>query len=133
MRKLYGLIECCLNWRVVVGLAFAGTALFLYAPQLALASLPVLVVLVCPISMLFMILSMRRMNMRERTHEESEPGVAFQNRSREQQLQLLEERMERVQMQRRAIAIQLPALERHRAHAEVAGGNGKVDSQPTIT
>lgn len=98
MKKIYRLVECCLNWRVIAGLALVGAALFLYAPKLALAYVPVLLALICPISMLVMMLSMGRMNM-GRSNE-----VAFPNLNRDEQLQLLEERLERVQQQHRAIA-----------------------------
>ena len=102
MKKLYSLIECCLNWRVIVGLALVGVALFLYAPKLATAYLPILLALVCPISMLVMVLSMSRKATGGRSNE-----VALSNLSRDQQLQLMEERLERVQQQHRAIASQL--------------------------
>lgn len=133
MRKLYGLIECCLNWRVIAGLALFGAGLFVIAPKLALGSLPVLVTLVCPISMLVMIVSMGRKNMSGRGHEEAGD---FLNLSRDQQLQMLEERLERVQLERREIASQMPAPERVRARSEVAavaGAIGNVDSRVIIS
>jgi len=133
MRRLYALIECCFNWRVIAGLAFAGAALFIFAPKPAIGSIPVLVALVCPISMLVMIMSMSRKSTGGPGREET---GAFQNLSRDQQLQMLEERLERVEVQRRAIASQLPAVERVRARAEVAavaGGNAQVDSQASVS
>lgn len=62
MKGLYRLVECCLNWRVIVGLALVGAAVFVVAPRFALAALPVLVVLVCPLSMLLMMRSTGGMN-----------------------------------------------------------------------
>ena len=103
MKKVYGLIECCLNWRVIVGLVVVGAAMFVYAPKLALAYLPVLLALVCPISMLVMVLSMGRMKMSEPSNEAAPPL----NLSRGHQLQLLEERLERIQHQHRAMASEL--------------------------
>lgn len=44
----------CLNWKVVAGLAIAGLGIWALAPGLWAAALPVLVVLACPLSMLFM-------------------------------------------------------------------------------
>ena len=102
MKKLYTLVECCLNWRVIVGLALVGSAMFLYAPKLALAYVPVLLALVCPISMLVMMLAMSRKDMGGRSNE-----VAPPNLSRDQQLQLLEQRLERVQQHHRAMASEL--------------------------
>ena len=101
VKNIYRLVECCLNWRVISGLALVGAALFLYAPELALAYFPVLLALICPISMLVMMLSMGRMNM-GRSNE-----VAFPNLNRDERLQLLEARLERVQQQHRAIASEL--------------------------
>jgi|SRR5713226_3665163 len=136
MRKLYGLIECCLNWRVIAGLALIGSVLFVYEPKLAVSSLPVLVALVCPISMLFMMLSMQRMNMGGRSNAESAPEPGFRNLSRENQLQFLEDQLERVQEQQRAISGQLPALERSQTQSDVAVAahvNGKVESEATVS
>ena len=136
LKKLYGLIECCLNWRVIVGLAGAGVVLLIFAPSLAVISLPVLVALVCPISMLVMWVSMSRMNMEGRNALRSEPLPTLQNLDRQQQLQLLEERLDRVRAQQREIARQLPALERVHAHAPIAavvGSNGEVDSQVAVS
>ena len=59
-----GSLGKCLNWKVGAGLAAVGLALFLIAPHLLLAALPLLLVLVCPLSMLLM--------MRGR-HEETAP------------------------------------------------------------
>lgn len=132
MRKLYGLIECCLNWRVVAGLVVLGAALFIYAPKLALALLPVLVVLICPISMLFMMRSMGKMNMGADKAEHAGSSGPLDHLSRDQQLQLLEAQLGRVQEQQRAIARELPALDRRRAAAGVAGAvgsNAKGESQ----
>lgn len=125
MKGLYRLIECCINWRVVAGLGVVGIALFLLAPKLALASLPVLVVLVCPISMLFMMRSMGNMNMGA-----SKPtNSTLEHLTHEQQMQLLEDQLQRVQSQQQAIRSQLPGLEGRASRtvpAVAAGSNGKV-------
>ncbi len=136
IRKLYGLIECCLNWRVIAGFALVSAATFVYAPKLAIAVLPVLVAMVCPVSMLVMIWSMRRMNMRGRVDVQPELGPAFQNVNREEQLQLLEQRLEHLQAQQRVIASQVQEQERRLAGPEVvvvAGDIGKIDAQATAS
>ncbi len=56
MSKLLGM---CLDRRVLGGLAVVGVGIWLYAPQLVGAALPVLVVLICPLSMLVMAWTMR--------------------------------------------------------------------------
>ncbi|GEM_PF-5009129 len=135
LRKLYGLVECCLNWRVIASLAMVGVALLVFAPKLAATSLPVLVALVCPISMLVMMVSMGRMNMQGRHSEVSEPDPALQNLDRQQQLQLLEERLERVRLQHREIASKLPPLEPRQTEpkAAVIARSAGTESQPTVS
>ena len=47
----------CLNWRVVAVLGAAGLGIWALAPQLLTQFAPVLLVLACPLSMLFMMRS----------------------------------------------------------------------------
>ncbi len=56
MSKLLGM---CFDWRVLGGLALAGIGIWLSAPQLLGAALPILFVLVCPLSMVVMAWMMR--------------------------------------------------------------------------
>ncbi len=49
----------CFNPKVLVGLAFVGLGLWVAAPQLVGAALPILLVAACPLSMLFMMQGMR--------------------------------------------------------------------------
>lgn len=44
----------CLNWKVMAALAAAGVGLYAFAPELAAAALPLLIVAACPLSMLLM-------------------------------------------------------------------------------
>jgi hypothetical protein len=53
-----GGFHLCLNWNVVAGLAVLGLGIWVVAPNLVWAALPVLVVLACPLSMLFMMRGM---------------------------------------------------------------------------
>ena len=53
-------VQMCLNWKVLVGLATVAGVIWFVAPQFALVALPVLLVLVCPASMIFMMARMRR-------------------------------------------------------------------------
>ena len=46
--------KMCLNPKVLIGLAIVGTAVFLLAPHLILAVLPLLFLAACPLSMLLM-------------------------------------------------------------------------------
>jgi hypothetical protein len=53
-------LSCCFDKRVLLGLGVALAAAFVVAPHLAVAALPVLVALVCPLSMLLMMRGMNR-------------------------------------------------------------------------
>ncbi len=50
----------CLNWKVVAGLAVAGVGTWIAAPHLLSVTAPLLLILVCPLSMLIMMRGMRR-------------------------------------------------------------------------
>ncbi|MPZ15318.1 MAG: DUF2933 domain-containing protein [Chloroflexi bacterium] len=54
------MLRMCFNWKVLAGLAVLGLAVWVLAPGAAAAALPVLLALACPLSMLFMMQSMRR-------------------------------------------------------------------------
>lgn len=55
-------MKMCLNWKVLVGLAALAVGILLVVPGLLPAALPLLLVAVCPISMLVMALGMGKMN-----------------------------------------------------------------------
>jgi hypothetical protein len=52
--------RCCLNPRVIAGLAAAGVVLWLSMPTAVIGALPVLILLICPLSMGLMAWQMRR-------------------------------------------------------------------------
>lgn len=52
-------MRMCINKRVVIGLAAVAAGILLVAPHAFLAALPLLIVLVCPLSMMFMMRGMR--------------------------------------------------------------------------
>src|SRR6266849_337585 len=54
-------LKCCLNPKVLIALAAAGVAVVLLAPNLIAGALPLLLALVCPLSMLVMMGGMARM------------------------------------------------------------------------
>ena len=55
------MLKCCLNPKVIIGLAIVGAGIVLLAPNLVAGGLPLLLTLVCPISMLVMLGSMAKM------------------------------------------------------------------------
>ncbi len=66
MNKILGM---CFNWKVVTGLAIMALAVGIAAPKLLLVALPLLLVAVCPLSMLFM---MRSMNQNQNTQRDQQ-------------------------------------------------------------
>ena len=52
--RLLRSMQGCLIWKVVAALAVAGLAIWVFAPGLLAAAPPLLVVVACPLSMLFM-------------------------------------------------------------------------------
>jgi hypothetical protein len=44
----------CLNWRVIAGLTLVGLSVWAIAPNLLIGALPILLIAVCPLSMMFM-------------------------------------------------------------------------------
>ncbi len=54
------MLKMCLNWKVVAGLAALGLAIWVVAPGLVAAALPLLLLAACPLSMLLMGASMAR-------------------------------------------------------------------------
>lgn len=59
VKKAYSLVSCCLNWKVIAGIAVVGLGVWLFVPASLGAALPVLIALACPVSMFLM---MRNMN-----------------------------------------------------------------------
>ncbi|TME40661.1 MAG: DUF2933 domain-containing protein [Chloroflexi bacterium] len=55
------MLKCCLNPRVLIGAGVVGVGILLIAPNLLAAALPTLLVLICPASMLLMMLGMGKM------------------------------------------------------------------------
>jgi len=55
-------MKCCLNWKVIAGLAVAGFAVWVAAPDLVGKALPTLLALICPLSMVAMMIGMGAMS-----------------------------------------------------------------------
>lgn len=53
-------LRMCVNWKVLGGLAATGLLIWLVAPGLFRAAAPLLLVAICPLSMLFMMRAMGR-------------------------------------------------------------------------
>ncbi len=48
------MLKMCLNWKVLAALAAVGAGIYLWAPNLLAAALPLLILAVCPLSMVLM-------------------------------------------------------------------------------
>ncbi|MBW3609624.1 MAG: DUF4194 domain-containing protein, partial [Actinobacteria bacterium] len=64
----------CLNWKVIAGLAVVGLGTWAVAPGLAVAALPLLILAVCPISMLLMMRGMQGGQCASRPQQASSPA-----------------------------------------------------------
>ncbi len=94
-------LKMCLNWKVLAGVAAVGAGLLIFAPGLAAAALPFLVLAICPLSMIFM---MGAMNGMGQTSPTGAVEVGQQPRNRN-------ERLAELEMQQQALANQIAALE----------------------
>ena len=52
------MLRMCLNWKVIGGLSVVGLGIWLVAPNLIAAAIPLLLIAVCPVSMLLMMKAM---------------------------------------------------------------------------
>jgi hypothetical protein len=58
-KAIWDCMQMCLNWKVLVGLAAVVLLVGVVAPGFFWSAIPLLVVLVCPLSMIVMLFSMR--------------------------------------------------------------------------
>ena len=108
-------LKMCLNPKVLAGLAVVGVGIYVYAPGLFAAALPLLVLAVCPLSMVLMMKAMSggmkgNASGCEQTSEDSAGARAMSDAELEAQLQGL-------QAQQTALADQLQARRRNEAPA----------------
>lgn len=105
----------CLNWKVVAGLAVVGVALWIVAPSVLAAALPLLVLAACPLSMLLMMCGMQG------SHSPHQPGTAGQSANLEstagEQLATLKAKLADLQAQYEATARAIADLEAARRSA----------------
>jgi hypothetical protein len=59
-RKKMNMLKSCLNPKVLAGLGVVGVAIYLIAPNLIAAALPILLLAACPLSMLLMMWAMQQ-------------------------------------------------------------------------
>jgi hypothetical protein len=99
------MLKMCLNPKVLAGLAAVGVGIYLVAPDLVLAALPILLLVACPLSMLLMMWGMQHtQGQGKQTTQEPDVGLTR------------EERIAQLRAQLAALTDQLGALEREEAH-----------------
>jgi UPF0716 family protein affecting phage T7 exclusion len=102
------MLKMCLTWRVLGGLAAVGAGVYLFAPGLFAATLPLLVLAICPLSMVLMMAAMRG--------GQDGSGKATTAAARAE-TEDLEAQSRRLEGEQRAVAEQLSARSRdERAH-----------------
>jgi uncharacterized protein YlxW (UPF0749 family) len=83
-------LKMCLNWKVMAGLTAVGAGIFVFAPNLATAALPFLVLAICPLSMIFMMGAMNNMGNGSQSSAARAMGGNRKPQSREEELTQLE-------------------------------------------
>lgn len=106
MSKMGGI---CLNWKVLAGLAVVGLAVWVVAPGLMWAALPLLIVAACPLSMLLMMRGMQRSHCSSQPTQVSRPSDDA--RTRDEQLAALEAQLAGLRAQQETIASALAELQ----------------------
>jgi membrane protein implicated in regulation of membrane protease activity len=94
----------CLNWKVIAVLAAVAVGLFVYAPGFAFVALPFLVLLICPLSMIVMMLAMNGM-------DDGSRRSGAECAASEQQVQGKEGQLARLEAQQQELAAKIAALE----------------------
>jgi hypothetical protein len=105
-------IGVCLNWKVLAGLAVVGLGIWIVAPTLVGAALPLLLLAACPLSMLFMMRGMQggQCPAPPQTAEPASPPVSVAL-TRDEQIAVLKAQLASVQAQQQAIGREIGRLE----------------------
>lgn len=117
--KVFGM---CINWRVLVGVGVIAAGLFAFAPNLAAAALPFLILAICPLSMLLMMTLMG--------NNGSQQSAACA--TDDQQVPLSrEEKLAQLKAQQQELASQLAALEAEARTEPEVSAQGRQAIQPS--
>jgi len=104
------ILRACYDWRVLTALAGAGVGIYLIAPGLLAAALPILLLAACPLSMLLMMKAMSGPS------AGAQPSVT----SDEDRVAVLRRELTEVSRRQEALAAELRAVEVSRAGANDA-------------
>ena len=110
-------LKMCLNWKVAAALAAAVAAVWVFAPKVAVGVAPLLLIAVCPLSMLLMMATMRG------GHQDTSPDHpgGLDTAPSERRLAELKSQMSEVQARQDSLANEIRRLEDRRQ--EVEGGS----------
>lgn len=86
------MMKCCFNKKVLIGAGVITLALLVISPTTALAALPVLIVAVCPLSMLLMMRTMRNGTQCDTTDSQQDAERAAEIASLHEEINLLKAR-----------------------------------------
>jgi hypothetical protein len=73
------MLKMCLNWKVLASLAAVGVGVYLFAPGLLAEAVPILLLAVCPLSMLLMLWGMQQ-SQGQQTPQEPDDGLIREER-----------------------------------------------------
>ena len=118
------MLRMCLDWRVLVGLAVVGVGIYAVAPGMAAAALPILLLAICPLSMLFMMIAMQkggRDDGPQTLEADADPTR--------------EERLARLRTEQANLAEQIDALEQDESRSQANGvpGPGAQERRPRVS
>ncbi len=106
MNKMGGM---CLNWKVIAGLSALGLGIWVVAPSFVGAALPLLLVLACPLSMLFMMRGMGGSQCASQGSQVRRPAAA--GLTREEQLAEMKAQLASIKAEHDTIAREIGEME----------------------
>lgn len=109
------MLKHCLNWKVIAGLAAVGIGIYAVAPGLVAAALPILLLAICPLSMMFMMKGMQGNQGGDGGRQEPQEAGASPTREGE---------LARLRTQQVALADRIGALEQDEPQA-ARNGRGR--------
>lgn len=117
---MMNMLRACYDWRVITALAALGGGVVLFAPGLIGAALPLLIVAVCPLSMMLMMKTMGGHD------QNASPAVAAQPTDRADQLrtELAASRREQLRLARELEELEAPA-------SAAAAGSAQTTAPPS--
>ncbi|MGH2579432.1 MAG: DUF2933 domain-containing protein [Actinomycetota bacterium] len=103
------MLRACLNWKVIAALALVGLGVWTLAPNLLVGALPILLLAVCPLSMMFMMRSMQ--GDQHATSPEGRDGISRNEATRQKRLADLKSQLEETRDRQEAVAREIAKLE----------------------